>query len=1541
MAGASDSDLTSRDRGSAPVYTRWRLRGLCVGSRRRAAEVVHQVFDRGGVRVKRVWLGRRRRGMVGSGVLPVMFDIEPPGVSARRMQDLVAVFVGDHRRAGSHAGARWSVRPGVYRRGGGAGCESRVQARHRARVMSWNCAGWGKRAQAGKRKAFARLLLRERPAVVGLQETHVGLADRQVEVPGYYTLSAPAQEDLVGCWGMCMLVKRGLHVRELDTGDANLQAVLAGAGVVVDALCVLVNVYMPTRGGGGKEARRTQVAKRLGSLVQQWYSRYGDALAVVVMGDFNCPDRGDLEQLLTRGEVMLQPGPLHMTIVNNQHPTRVAKWKEGVKETTLDHFVVNAAARKLFNNHATSLLSHREDLQSDHVPIVVGFRRPKAKQRPRQCVEGGLPHAEEGRTDAGECRREAEHTVDGVQEVDGAGHGGDSTCHVGRARYIDLDLVAAREKQIVHDSEWDHAAVAIRQDREEGQGRQAPERAVEPPSITNPPEVFYRTAMRVLRRHGCVKDPRDKQDQPTRMMRMEDKDWPLHGRRKRKHKPLAVANAVRKRIRIRKRIERKRPAGNGASSLEDDAQELREATTKAKALRARTRQTGWAVATRKATEAVRRGDWEQVWKYIKNTVKKQVGSPLGVPLRDPSSGQLVYDEDSKMGVLMTHFAHLAVDQHPQTREWWEQQHPLPEEGECTELDAEVSWPEVSDALERANTSKAPGLDGLPNEVLRMCRGPPGAMEPPNPMARALLEQCRALLEGQVSQELNTSVLVALDKPGKDAQEVGNKRGISLMPTLLKLATKIVANRIQSHLPEVAKEQAGFRPGEECLQNVAALHEVCHLRRHFWGQPTYVAFMDLKKAFDTVPHAAMLHVLHAKGVRGKIYRFIDKVYQTGSFVLQHQQGTTTAPAPIQRGVRQGDTLSPILFSLFVDHALEDLEGVEVPDKRGRTMGHVRGLLVADDAVLMAPSAEGIQIALKKFQTWCDTYHMQVGHDKCGLMVPLPEFQHLQDQAKEASAQFVCQGQPIPVVDQYTYLGIQIDLNLSTETMRKGRREAGEQALRAMTPLLANARVPLGLKSMCIKGMLLPTLTYGAEIWGTGPPEDHTEVHTIYSDAMQLAIVGTRKAKATYRRDLATIELGLPSIQATITTAPMRAVMKWTQSKTWIQDLLLHHDHRSVLEAAVTELHTPSPPPSPSPPSPSPSPPPPEAKYQQWIWDLAQIENTTTCKTAWIHKATKGALQQLANTHKTIAYHHHQPFYDLQPTTTTTISTTKKLTNHIKKTERTRRVITTCQRAKSTVAVPYQYCLATATALLKQGLKSGTRDGIFITQLIRARLNGYGNLLYRQRHFAPAVQTNLRVNGIASDHYCCSCKEHVKDTLQHLGMECTAYENLRKTYLDNMLNHFEMLLTTEGIIGTEEDLWTLCLGGTGLIADKYCNNDLFIELTKYWLYADTETSPPPPLPEIEIEEIDTPSPPPPFQQMAAYIKRVMTRHTRAIDTFLHRHERKATKKTPPPRQTSSNEQVREGPSHAAGHGSQKPGTALKQSKLTSLWRRTLAQ
>jgi len=226
-------------------------------------------------------------------------------------------------------------------------------------------------------------------------------------------------------------------------------------------------------------------------------------------------------------------------------------------------------------------------------------------------------------------------------------------------------------------------------------------------------------------------------------------------------------------------------------------------------------------------------------------------------------------------------------------------------------------------------------------------------------------------------------------------------------------------------------------------------------------------------------------------------------------------------------------------------------------------------------------------------------------------------------------------------------------------------------------------------------------------------------------------------------------------------------------------------------------------------------------------------------------------------------------------------------------------------------------------------------MFITPLIRARINGYGHLLYRQRHFAPAVKENFARQGIDGDHYCCSCDEQTRDTLHHLGMECAKYTQWRATYLDAILEHFRTTLQAADINPTSEELWMLCLGGTGFLVEQHTSDALFTQLTNYWIYAGTPTDTPPP-----YEDSEPPPPPlqkPPFHNVAAYLNRVMTCHTRAINAFLGRCQRPTKERSPSSQHTSNTNSMRAGPSLATGNGPQKSGTQLKQSKLLSLWRK----
>lgn len=88
------------------------------------------------------------------------------------------------------------------------------------------------------------------------------------------------------------------------------------------------------------------------------------------------------------------------------------------------------------------------------------------------------------------------------------------------------------------------------------------------------------------------------------------------------------------------------------------------------------------------------------------------------------------------------------------------------------------------------------------------------------------------------------------------------------------------------------------------------------RSKFQKQPLFTAFVDLKKAYDSVQHPLLWASLQQKGVHGKMLAAIQSLYAGGSMSMR-VCGSSGASGTAQVGVRQGCPLSPTLFGLFFD------------------------------------------------------------------------------------------------------------------------------------------------------------------------------------------------------------------------------------------------------------------------------------------------------------------------------------------------------------------------------------------------------------------------------------------------------------------------------------------------------------------------------------------------------------------------------------------------------------------------------------------------
>jgi hypothetical protein len=84
-------------------------------------------------------------------------------------------------------------------------------------------------------------------------------------------------------------------------------------------------------------------------------------------------------------------------------------------------------------------------------------------------------------------------------------------------------------------------------------------------------------------------------------------------------------------------------------------------------------------------------------------------------------------------------------------------------------------------------------------------------------------------------------------------------------------------------------------------------------------------VDFKKAFNTVPCEVLWHVLAGFGVEGHFLRCLQAMYAKDTVCIKHPSEGVTSSFRFQQGVKQGCSLSPLLFGLYIDALEGRLDG----------------------------------------------------------------------------------------------------------------------------------------------------------------------------------------------------------------------------------------------------------------------------------------------------------------------------------------------------------------------------------------------------------------------------------------------------------------------------------------------------------------------------------------------------------------------------------------------------------------------------------------
>lgn len=329
----------------------------------------------------------------------------------------------------------------------------------------------------------------------------------------------------------------------------------------------------------------------------------------------------------------------------------------------------------------------------------------------------------------------------------------------------------------------------------------------------------------------------------------------------------------------------------------------------------------------------------------------------------------------------------------------------------------------------------------------------------------------------------------------------NYRGISLLNIAYKVLTIIIKEKLQKDTENTLGDyQNGFRKGRSTVDAIHILRQITE-KSYEYNIDMQIIFIDFKQAFDQLKREQLMKDLKDIKIPKKIRNMI-KITMKESNAIIAMGDKTSEKIQVKKGVRQGDALSSLLFTLSMDAVIKKIEDIGTINKNLTQI-----IAYADDVAIISRSKKELETVILKLIEEAKKRGLEVNVEKTKYM-----FHSRKDRIM---TNFICGSHTFKEVETFKYLGITVNRKNEKQDINE-KIMKGYRAFYCNKQMLKDKKLSKKTKLRIYKTIIRPIITYATETITLTEKEE--EKLKILERKIIRAITGPKKISENESRQL---------------------------------------------------------------------------------------------------------------------------------------------------------------------------------------------------------------------------------------------------------------------------------------------------------------------------------------------------------------------------------------------------------------------------------------